>query len=67
MSGRSLHANAILGQELFSRLSQTKVLLVGAGGIGCELRACAPVCVCVALLIVRRAGICLRAGLGGGM
>ncbi|RDX46452.1 hypothetical protein OH76DRAFT_1406967 [Lentinus brumalis] len=37
MSGRSLHAKAILGQELFSRLSQTKVLLVGAGGIGCEL------------------------------
>ncbi|KAI0718410.1 hypothetical protein C8T65DRAFT_638983 [Cerioporus squamosus] len=37
MSGRSLHARAILGQELFSRLSQTKVLLVGAGGIGCEL------------------------------
>lgn len=39
MSGRSAHAKAILGEELFSRLSQTKVLLVGAGGIGCELRA----------------------------
>ena len=38
MSGRSLHAKAILGEELFSRLSSTKVLLVGAGGIGCELR-----------------------------
>ncbi|KAI0634914.1 hypothetical protein C8Q77DRAFT_1104728 [Trametes polyzona] len=37
MSGRSTHAKAILGQELYSRLSQTKVLLVGAGGIGCEL------------------------------
>ncbi|KAM5541730.1 hypothetical protein V8D89_004459 [Ganoderma adspersum] len=37
MSGRSSHASAILGQELFSRLPQTKVLLVGAGGIGCEL------------------------------
>ena len=39
MSGRSDHASAILGQELFGRLSQTKVLLVGAGGIGCELCA----------------------------
>ncbi|TBU39389.1 hypothetical protein BD309DRAFT_1012010 [Dichomitus squalens] len=37
MSGRSRHASAILGQDLFGRLSQTKVLLVGAGGIGCEL------------------------------
>ncbi|KAI0658884.1 hypothetical protein C8Q70DRAFT_991217 [Cubamyces menziesii] len=37
MSGRSAHAKAILGEELFGRLSQTKVLLVGAGGIGCEL------------------------------
>ncbi|PIL27288.1 hypothetical protein GSI_10435 [Ganoderma sinense ZZ0214-1] len=37
MSGRSSHASAILGQELFGRLPQTKVLLVGAGGIGCEL------------------------------
>lgn len=39
MSGRSSHVGAILGQELFSRLPQTKVLLVGAGGIGCELCA----------------------------
>ncbi|KAH9896598.1 hypothetical protein C8Q73DRAFT_416350 [Cubamyces lactineus] len=37
MSGRSAHAKAILGEELYGRLSQTKVLLVGAGGIGCEL------------------------------
>ncbi|KAH9923897.1 uncharacterized protein B0H18DRAFT_451862 [Fomitopsis serialis] len=35
--GRNLHARAILGPELHSRLSDTKVLLVGAGGIGCEL------------------------------
>ncbi|KAH9838037.1 uncharacterized protein C8Q71DRAFT_574651 [Rhodofomes roseus] len=35
--GRSLHARAILGPELYGRLSETKVLLVGAGGIGCEL------------------------------
>ena len=50
MSGRSAHAQAILGQELFSRLSQTKVLLVGAGGIGCELRAYECACVLVASL-----------------
>ncbi|KAI0353339.1 hypothetical protein OH77DRAFT_1407125 [Trametes cingulata] len=37
MSGRSTHAKAILGQELYGKLSHTKVLLVGAGGIGCEL------------------------------
>ncbi|KAI0763975.1 hypothetical protein BD413DRAFT_606430 [Trametes elegans] len=37
MSGRATHAKAILGQELYSRLSSTRVLLVGAGGIGCEL------------------------------
>ncbi|KAI0827190.1 hypothetical protein BC628DRAFT_1371359 [Trametes gibbosa] len=37
MSGRATHAKIILGQELYGRLSQTRVLLVGAGGIGCEL------------------------------
>ncbi|KZP02494.1 hypothetical protein FIBSPDRAFT_969925, partial [Athelia psychrophila] len=36
-SGRTRHVEAILGPELFARLPQTKVLLVGAGGIGCEL------------------------------
>ncbi|KAJ3758524.1 hypothetical protein EV360DRAFT_43688 [Lentinula raphanica] len=35
--GRTKHAEAILGPKLHSRLSQTKVLVVGAGGIGCEL------------------------------
>ncbi|KAJ7650687.1 hypothetical protein FB45DRAFT_779858 [Roridomyces roridus] len=35
--GRNAHAKAILGPELHSRLASTKVLLVGAGGIGCEL------------------------------
>ncbi|GLB41204.1 putative ubiquitin-activating enzyme active site [Lyophyllum shimeji] len=34
---RSAHARAILGPELFDQLSKIKVLLVGAGGIGCEL------------------------------
>ncbi|KAH7908705.1 hypothetical protein BJ138DRAFT_1103289 [Hygrophoropsis aurantiaca] len=36
-AGRSTHAQAILGPELYARLPNTKVLLVGAGGIGCEL------------------------------
>ncbi|KAF9067624.1 hypothetical protein BDP27DRAFT_1328434 [Rhodocollybia butyracea] len=36
-AGRINHAKAILGPELHSQLSETKVLLVGAGGIGCEL------------------------------
>ncbi|KDR70218.1 hypothetical protein GALMADRAFT_103373 [Galerina marginata CBS 339.88] len=34
---RSAHAKAILGPELYSQLAKTTVLLVGAGGIGCEL------------------------------
>lgn len=36
--GRINHAKAILGPELHSQLSNTSVLMVGAGGIGCELR-----------------------------
>ncbi|KAH9950844.1 hypothetical protein B0H21DRAFT_863854, partial [Amylocystis lapponica] len=36
-AGRSVHAKAVLGEELYARLPRTKVLLVGAGGIGCEL------------------------------
>lgn len=35
--GRTAHAEAILGRELCARLPQIRVLLVGAGGIGCEL------------------------------
>ena len=38
-SGRYAHARSILGPELCERLPNTKILLVGAGGIGCELRA----------------------------
>ncbi|TFK67769.1 hypothetical protein BDN72DRAFT_75610 [Pluteus cervinus] len=34
---RTAHARAILGPELHAQLAHTKVLLVGAGGIGCEL------------------------------
>jgi hypothetical protein len=36
---RTAHAQAILGPELSARLPTLRVLLVGAGGIGCELRA----------------------------
>ncbi|KAJ3563808.1 hypothetical protein NP233_g8693 [Leucocoprinus birnbaumii] len=35
--GRTTHAQAILGPELHAQLSRTNVLMVGAGGIGCEL------------------------------
>ncbi|KAH7107030.1 hypothetical protein BKA62DRAFT_825615 [Auriculariales sp. MPI-PUGE-AT-0066] len=35
-NARLVHARAILGNE-FDRLQSTKVLVVGAGGIGCEL------------------------------
>jgi hypothetical protein len=36
---RTTHAQAILGPELSAQLPTLRVLLVGAGGIGCELRA----------------------------
>ena len=36
---RNSHIKAVLGEELQARLPTLKVLLVGAGGIGCELRA----------------------------
>jgi hypothetical protein len=35
---RATHASAVLGPELAARLPELRVLLVGAGGIGCELR-----------------------------
>jgi hypothetical protein len=34
---RSTHAKAILGEELYSKLKSSKTLVIGAGGIGCEL------------------------------
>jgi len=34
---RNAHSKAILGPDLYGRLKDTRVLLVGAGGIGCEL------------------------------
>ena len=35
---RNYHARAILGPKLHDRLPNVKALIVGAGGIGCELR-----------------------------
>ena len=37
---RGFHSRTILGPELYARLPDMKVLIVGAGGIGCELRMC---------------------------
>ncbi|PPQ69264.1 hypothetical protein CVT24_000070 [Panaeolus cyanescens] len=34
---RGAHAKAILGEDLYQQLANTNLLLVGAGGIGCEL------------------------------
>ena len=34
---RHAYAKAILGKELFGKISSSRILVVGAGGIGCEL------------------------------
>jgi ubiquitin-like 1-activating enzyme E1 B len=34
---RSSHVEALLGEEVFQKVRNTKILVVGAGGIGCEL------------------------------
>lgn len=36
-SNRESYNVRVLGQELYSKVSSSKVLLVGAGGIGCEV------------------------------
>ncbi|KAK4052713.1 E1 ubiquitin-activating protein uba2 [Microbotryomycetes sp. JL201] len=36
-SDRYAQTRAVLGQELFSKVQDARVLVVGAGGIGCEL------------------------------
>lgn len=37
MTGREAYNRAILGEELYNKVASSRVLLVGAGGIGCEL------------------------------
>jgi ubiquitin-like 1-activating enzyme E1 B len=36
--GRLSGTEALLGPDLFSKVRETPVLVVGSGGIGCELR-----------------------------
>ena len=35
---RLTHSEALLGPELFKLVRETPIMVVGAGGIGCELR-----------------------------
>jgi ubiquitin-like 1-activating enzyme E1 B len=35
---RYSYAEALLGAETFAKVKDSKILVVGAGGIGCELR-----------------------------
>lgn len=35
---RSSYVEALLGADTFEKVRNTKILVVGAGGIGCELR-----------------------------
>ena len=37
MSDREAYNIRVLGQELYDKVASSKILLIGAGGIGCEL------------------------------
>lgn len=37
MSNREAYSIRVLGQDLYDKVSSSKILLIGAGGIGCEL------------------------------
>lgn len=37
MTDRDSYNIRVLGQELYDKVSSSKILLIGAGGIGCEL------------------------------
>ena len=58
--GRVNHAKAILGPELHFQHANTSVLLVGAGGIGCELRRLARLENCVDELMVFQSHVCSK-------
>lgn len=34
---RYFHIKNVLGKELFQKIQNSKILVIGAGGIGCEL------------------------------
>jgi ubiquitin-like 1-activating enzyme E1 B len=36
-SNRESYNIRVLGKELYNKVAESKILLVGAGGIGCEL------------------------------
>lgn len=37
MSNREAYNIRVLGKELYDKVASSKILLIGAGGIGCEL------------------------------
>lgn len=36
--GRSAYTEALVGPKVYTKIKETPILVVGAGGIGCELR-----------------------------